>query len=74
LRDALLPFAQRVINSEYYTLILMRNRFYQILQRRGLMAGAQPYYVSCDVTREIQHDFDSVSKENLGTFSVAVSM
>ncbi len=66
-REALFALAQTVINSVNFAnptvgqpLVVCPNPFYQIYEGAALLAGAQPYFVPSDPTRNFAQDWDSV--------------
>ena len=74
-REALFSFAQCIINptttgsdsdSDPATkpLIMMPNPFYQIYEGAALLAGAEPYYLSCCESNDFVPDLDSVSSND----------
>ena len=60
-REALFSFAQTIIDpTQPGATVLCPNPFYQIYEGAALLAGAQPYFVSSDPTRNFAVDWDSV--------------
>src|SRR5690606_9335461 len=60
-REALFSFAQTIVNpSQPGATVLSPNPFYQIYEGAALLAGAQPYFVPSDGTRNFAVDWDSV--------------
>jgi N-succinyldiaminopimelate aminotransferase len=62
-REALFALAQAVIDrgvSGDKPLVLMPNPFYQIYEGAALLAGAEPYFLSCTEASAFQPDFDAV--------------
>jgi N-succinyldiaminopimelate aminotransferase len=65
-REALFSLTQTVINpsgtsaSGQKPLVVCPNPFYQIYEGAALLAGAEPYYVASDPTRNFAPDWDSV--------------
>ncbi|HEX2543963.1 MAG TPA: succinyldiaminopimelate transaminase [Ramlibacter sp.] len=59
-REALFSFAQAVIDPTRPAVVVCPNPFYQIYEGATLLAGAQPYYVPTDATRNFAVDWDSV--------------
>lgn len=65
-REALFSLTQTVINpgtakaTGQKPLVVCPNPFYQIYEGAALLAGAQPYYVASDPTRNFAPDWDSV--------------
>ncbi len=59
-REALFALAQAVIDPTTNQKVLMPNPFYQIYEGAALLAGAEPYYLSCDKDHAFRPDFDAV--------------
>ncbi len=60
-REALFAFAQTVVDaSRAGATVVMPNPFYQIYEGAALLAGAEPYCVNADATRNHMHDYDAV--------------
>jgi len=60
-REALFAFAQTVVDSSRAgATVVCPNPFYQIYEGAALLAGAQPYYVGSDATRNFAADWASV--------------
>jgi N-succinyldiaminopimelate aminotransferase len=64
-REALFAFAQTVINPANNSaagpaMVVCPNPFYQIYEGAALLAGAEPYFVPSDPTRNFAQDWDSV--------------
>jgi N-succinyldiaminopimelate aminotransferase len=62
-REALFAFAQTVIDPRPEPVVVCPNPFYQIYEGAALLAGAQPYYVGSDPTRNFAADWDAVPTE-----------
>jgi len=60
-REALFAFAQTVVDGSCTgAVVVCPNPFYQIYEGAALLAGAQPYYVASDATRNFAADWASV--------------
>ncbi|MGD8207367.1 MAG: succinyldiaminopimelate transaminase [Thiohalocapsa sp.] len=59
-REALFAFAQAVIDQSHRPLVLMPNPFYQIYEGAALLAGAEPYFLSCTPETGLIPDFSAV--------------
>ena len=59
-REALFSFAQCVIDSSKYPLVVMPNPFYQIYEGAALLAGAEPYFLNTTQDSDYLPDFDSI--------------
>lgn len=60
-REALFALTQTVVDgSKPGALVLCPNPFYQIYEGGALLAGAEPYYVPSDPSRNFAVDWDSV--------------
>ncbi|GAB3094735.1 succinyldiaminopimelate transaminase [Aestuariicella hydrocarbonica] len=59
-REALFAFAQAVIDRNKQPLVVSPNPFYQIYEGAAFLAGADPYFLNCDVDSGYLPDFDSV--------------
>jgi N-succinyldiaminopimelate aminotransferase len=60
-REALFSFAQTIIDpNQPGATVLCPNPFYQIYEGATLLAGATPYFVASDPTRNFAVDWDSV--------------
>lgn len=64
-REALFALAQTVVqpkgqSSSDSALVVCPNPFYQIYEGAALLAGAEPYFVSSDPSRNFAQDWDSV--------------
>jgi len=66
-REALFALTQTVVNvapksttSDSAPIVVCPNPFYQIYEGAALLAGAQPYFVPTDATRNFAQDWDSV--------------
>jgi N-succinyldiaminopimelate aminotransferase len=65
-REALFAFGQTVLDaSRPGATVLVPNPFYQIYEGAALLAGALPYYVNADATRDFAHAFDEVPTDVL---------
>lgn len=63
-REALFAFAQAVVDrSKDKPLVISPNPFYQIYEGAAYLAGAEPYYLSCNADNAYLPDFDSVSDD-----------
>ena len=63
-REALFALTQTVVDgSQPGAVVLCPNPFYQIYEGAALLAGAQPYYVPSDPTKNFAVDWDSVPAE-----------
>jgi N-succinyldiaminopimelate aminotransferase len=67
-REALFSLTQTVIDRSaglhgQKPLVVSPNPFYQIYEGSALLAGAEPYFVSCDPTRNFAPDWDNVPTE-----------
>jgi len=60
-REALFAFAQVVIDPTADSLVVCPNPFYQIYEGASLLAGATPWFVNADPTRNFDMDWGSVS-------------
>lgn len=56
-REALFSFAQTVLDAAQQPLVVCPNPFYQIYEGAALLAGAQPYYVNADPSRNFGCDW-----------------
>jgi N-succinyldiaminopimelate aminotransferase len=62
-REALFAFAQTVITPRadgQAPLVVCPNPFYQIYEGAAYLAGAEPYFVASDASRNFAQDWDSV--------------
>lgn len=59
-REALFALAQTVIDPASGALVMCPNPFYQIYEGAAYLAGAQPYFVNSDPTRNFAPDYKSV--------------
>ena len=66
-REALFALTQTIINphppgwpADQAPIVVCPNPFYQIYEGAALLAGAQPYFVASDPTRNFAQDWDSV--------------
>ena len=67
-REALFSFTQAVINPTVKTVsgsvkVICPNPFYQIYEGAALLAGAEPYYVASDPTRNFGLNWDLVPED-----------
>ncbi len=62
-REALFALAQTVVDPSSNALVLCPNPFYQIYEGAAYLAGAQPYFVNSDPTRNFAPDFRSVPED-----------
>jgi len=63
-REALFALAQTVIDpSRGDALVMCPNPFYQIYEGAAYLAGAQPYFVNSDPSRNFAPDFKSVPED-----------
>lgn len=63
-REALFSFAQAVIDArKTKPVVVSPNPFYQIYEGAALLAGAEPYFISCTETNGFIPDFASVPAE-----------
>jgi N-succinyldiaminopimelate aminotransferase len=62
-REALFALAQTVIDPTRDALVICPNPFYQIYEGAAYLAGAQPYFVNSDPSRNFAPDFQSVPSE-----------
>lgn len=59
-REALFALAQTVIDPSAGSLVISPNPFYQIYEGAAYLAGAEPYFVNSDPTRNFGCDYDAV--------------
>ena len=59
-REALFAFAQTVIDPSAGSLVVCPNPFYQIYEGAALLAGAQPYFINAQASRNFGFDWASV--------------
>ncbi|MES2832202.1 MAG: succinyldiaminopimelate transaminase [Pseudomonadota bacterium] len=59
-REALFALAQAVVDPGAQALVMCPNPMYQIYEGAAYLAGAQPYYVSADATRNFAPDYAAV--------------
>ena len=59
-REALFALAQTVIDPAANALVVCPNPFYQIYEGAAYLAGAEPYFVNSDPSRNFGCDYDSV--------------
>ncbi len=59
-REALFALAQTVVTPSANALVLCPNPFYQIYEGAAYLAGAQPYFVNSDPSRNFAPDYKSV--------------
>jgi len=62
-REALFALAQTVITPDSGQLVMSPNPFYQIYEGAAYLAGAEPYFVNSDPSRNFACDYDSVPEE-----------
>ncbi len=62
-REALFALAQTIINPIPGALVMCPNPFYQIYEGAAYLAGATPYFVNSDPTRNFAPDYKSVPAE-----------
>lgn len=63
-REALFSLAQAVVDASHGTpVVVSPNPFYQIYEGAALLAGAEPYYVSCTAENGFKPDWSSVPAE-----------
>jgi N-succinyldiaminopimelate aminotransferase len=62
-REALFALAQTVIDPNAGSLVMCPNPFYQIYEGAAYLAGAEPYFVNSDPSRNFGCDYDSVPAE-----------
>lgn len=62
-REALFSLAQAVIEPKPGALVMCPNPFYQIYEGAALLAGAAPYFVNSDPTRNFAPDYRAVPAE-----------
>lgn len=60
-REALFAFVQAAVDRTRDALVAMPNPFYQIYEGAALLAGAQPYFLPCDIDNRYLPDFDAVT-------------
>jgi N-succinyldiaminopimelate aminotransferase len=61
-REALFAFAQAVIDRRKPARVLMPNPFYQIYEGAALLAGAEPFFLSCTRDNGYLPDFDAIDE------------
>lgn len=59
-REALFSFAQTVIDGQKGGYVVCPNPFYQIYEGAALLAGATPWFINADASRQFGYDWDSV--------------
>ena len=59
-REALFALAQTVIDPQANAMVVCPNPFYQIYEGAAYLAGAEPYFVNSDPSRNFGCDYDSV--------------
>ncbi|NVK43394.1 MAG: succinyldiaminopimelate transaminase [Oceanospirillaceae bacterium] len=59
-REAIFAFAQAAVDRRDDALVISPNPFYQIYEGAAYLAGAEPYFLSCDAERGFIPDFDAV--------------
>jgi N-succinyldiaminopimelate aminotransferase len=63
-REALFAFAQTVVNAGAgHATVICPNPFYQIYEGAALLAGASPYYVPSDPSRNFNINWQSIPEE-----------
>lgn len=62
-REAIFSFIQAAITPEPDALVLCPNPFYQIYEGAAYLAGAQPYYLSCEASNHFIPDYDAVPSD-----------
>lgn len=63
-REALFAFTQVIVDSQKAAKkVLMPNPFYQIYEGAALIAGAEPFFISCSENTHYLPDFASISEE-----------
>src|SRR5262249_3851021 len=62
-REALFALAQTVITPDAGQLVMSPNPFYQIYEGAAYLAGAEPYFVNSDPSRNFACDYDSVPQD-----------
>lgn len=62
-REALFALAQTVIDPARKALVMCPNPFYQIYEGAAYLAGAEPYFVNSDPTRNFSPDYRSIPEE-----------
>lgn len=65
-REALFAFAQAVVDRDtdpdHTPLVITPNPFYQIYEGAAILAGAEPYFLSCDASNGFIPNFAAVSE------------
>lgn len=59
-REALFAFAQVIVDASQNPFVVSPNPFYQIYEGAALLAGATPYFLSCEEKNGFLPDFHSV--------------
>jgi len=59
-REALFAFTQTIVDPDADAFVVCPNPFYQIYEGAALLAGATPYFVNADATRNFGCDWASV--------------
>jgi len=59
-REAIFAFTQAAVDRRDDALVISPNPFYQIYEGAAYLAGAEPYFLSCDAERGFIPDFDAV--------------
>jgi N-succinyldiaminopimelate aminotransferase len=59
-REALFAFTQVIVDPSKKPIVVCPNPFYQIYEGAALLAGAEPYYVNSEPTRNFGVDWDTV--------------
>ncbi|MYN25750.1 succinyldiaminopimelate transaminase [Duganella levis] len=62
-REALFALAQAVIDKDAKSLVVSPNPFYQIYEGAAYLAGAEPYFINSDPSRNFGCDYDSIPAE-----------
>jgi len=62
-REALFSFTQTVIDPDADDIVICPNPFYQIYEGAALLAGATPYYVNADASRNFAPDWSQVPED-----------
>ncbi len=62
-REALFSFAQTIVDSHKGGYVVCPNPFYQIYEGATLLAGATPWFINADASRQFGYDWDSVPAE-----------
>lgn len=62
-REALFALTQTVVDPAAKSLVVSPNPFYQIYEGAAYLAGAEPYFVNSDPSRNFGCDYDSIPAE-----------